>query len=142
MVEEFTEFSDIGRKLGTLHVNYENAKVFDFGVALDKELYKVPIRKIRYSKSKGKSDYSKLILNEKYVLEGIPLEVQDYKISGRSALDWVIDRYEIKEDSASGIIQDPNKWSSNEPYILNLIGKVVTVSIETVKLINQLPDFE
>ena len=142
MVEEFTEFSDIGRKLGSLHVNYENAEIFDFGAALDKELAKVPVRKIRYSKSKGKSDYSKLILNEKYVLEGIPVEVQDYKISGRSALDWVIDRYEVKEDSASGIIQDPNKWSSNEPYIMNLIGKVVTVSIESVKLINQLPDFD
>jgi predicted helicase len=72
-------------------------------------------------------------------LGGIPPEVFDYRLGNRSALDWVIDQYPIKTDKRSGIISDPNRPDDPE-YIIRLVGQVVRVSMETVKIVNALPE--
>lgn len=80
--------------------------------------------------------------NEKFL---IPLEAYDYVINGKSAIEWVMDRYQVKVDKDSGIKNDPNDWGlehNNPRYILNLILSLITVSLETVKIINNLPKLE
>lgn len=75
------------------------------------------------------------------ILHGIPPQVFDYKLGNRSALDWIIDQYRVKTDKRSGITNDPNNLE-DETYILRLIKQVVTVSLETVQLVNNLPPLE
>ena len=77
-------------------------------------------------------------VNESLTLAGIPAEVQEYKLGNRSALDWVIDQYQIKTDKRSGITHDPNR-EDDEEYIVRLIGQVVQVSLETVRIVKSLP---
>ena len=76
--------------------------------------------------------------NDFLTLEGIPAEVFEYRLGNRSALEWVVDQYRVKIDKRSGIVNDPNR-DEDEEYILRLIGQVITVSLETVDIVNRLP---
>ncbi len=82
-------------------------------------------------------DKSSLIVNSSLTLEGIPPEALRYRLGNRSALEWIVDQYQVKTDARSGLVSDPNR-SDDEEYIVRLIGKVVTVSLETVKLVGGL----
>ena len=86
-------------------------------------------------------DKTGLIYNNFLILEGIPPEVFAYKLGNRSALDWVIDQYKVSTDPRSGITNDPNR-PGDEQYIVRLLGQVITVSLETLKIIAGLPDPE
>lgn len=92
---------------------------------------------------KGKAkDHSVIVYNSRITVSGIPEEAHRYLIGSRSGLEWLIDRYWVKTDKSSGIVNDPNDWSrevGNPRYILDLIGKVVTVSVETVRIVESLP---
>src|SRR2546421_11317032 len=78
-----------------------------------------------------------VIVNESLTLSGIPQECFQYRLGNRSALEWVIDQYQISEDKRSGIVSDPNQLDDEE-YIVRLVGKVITVSVETVRLVTEL----
>ena len=91
------------------------------------------VEKMRLSKDK-----KSLTVNDSLTLAGIPPEVFDYRLGNRSALDWIIDQYRVKEDSRSGIVSDPNN-SDDPEYIVRLVGQVVRVSVETVKIVAALP---
>lgn len=80
----------------------------------------------------------KLKYNDFLMLEGIPPEVFEYRLGNRSALEWVVDQYRVKVDKRSGIQNDPNRDEDPE-YILRLIGQIITVSLETVDIVNGLP---
>lgn len=82
-------------------------------------------------------DKRSLIYNDFLTLSGIPPEVFEYRLGNRSALDWIIDQYQVSTDKRSGITNDPNRPDDPE-YIIRLIGEVITVSIETVKLMRSL----
>jgi len=84
-------------------------------------------------------DKQTLVYNDFLTLTGIPKETYDYRLGNRSALEWVIDQYQVSTDKRSGITNDPNRDEDKE-YILRLIGQVITVSLETVKIVNALPD--
>ncbi len=84
-------------------------------------------------------DRKSLTVNDSLTLAGIPPEVFDYRLGNRSALDWIIDQYRVKEDQRSGIVSDPNNPDDPE-YIVRLVGQVVRVSVETVKLVAALPE--
>ena len=86
-------------------------------------------------------DKTALIYNDFLTLSGIPEKAFDYRLGTRSALEWVIDQYRVKTDKRSGIINDPNR-ADDPQYIVKLIGKVITVSLETVDIINTLPALE
>ncbi|MGA8895547.1 MAG: type ISP restriction/modification enzyme [Planktothrix agardhii] len=88
---------------------------------------------------KYEKDKTQIIYNEFLTLSGIPPEVFQYRLGNRSALDWIIDQYQIKTDKRSGIVNDPNRLD-DEQYIVRLIGQVITVSLETVKIVDSLPD--
>lgn len=92
--------------------------------------------------NKKVDDKTRLRYNDYLTLEGIPLEAHDYVLGTRSGIDWIIDRYYVKTDNASGIVNEPNQWGleQNQPrYIIDLIGRVVTVSLNTVETVKQLP---
>jgi predicted helicase len=142
MAKDFWVFSKAGKELSDLHVGYETAPIAGLqGISEASKKIK-SIQRLRYDRSSGDLDRRRLIVNDSLVVSDIPADVQEYDISGRSALDWLVDRFEIKKDSDSNILQDPNTWSHDPNYGISLIGRIAHVSIETVKIINSLPDFE
>lgn len=89
-----------------------------------------------------KNDKSVIQYNSWVTIKNIPLEAYEYVVNGRSAIEWIMERYQIKTDNASGITNDPNDWASeNEKprYILDLLLSIITVSLETMKIVNGLP---
>ena len=84
-------------------------------------------------------DKTQLKMNDSLTLAAIPPEVFDYRLGNRSALEWVIDQYRVKTDKRSGITSDPNRADDPE-YIVRLVGQVVHVSLETVKIVRGLPE--
>ena len=76
---------------------------------------------------------------ENMTLRGIPLEAYEYVVNGRSAIGWLMDRYQVRKDKASGIVNDPNDYSDDPRYIVDLVERVVTVSMETIAIVNELP---
>lgn len=84
-------------------------------------------------------DMTVLHVSENMTLRNIPLEAYDYVVNGRSAIGWLMDRYQVKKDKASGIVNDPNDYSDDPRYIVNLVERVVTVSVRTMEIVRQLP---
>ena len=130
----FHEFAEAGKKLAELHVNYESAKEFKLQRIENKEA-KLDWRVEAMKLSK---DRASLFYNDFLTLSGIPPEVFDYKLGNRSALEWVIDQYRVSRDEQGNIASDPNRLDDEE-YIMRLIGQVITVSLETQKLVQSLP---
>jgi predicted helicase len=93
---------------------------------------------MRVEKMRLGKDKTSLIYNDSLTLSGIPADTFEYCLGNRSALDWVIDQYEVSTDKRSGITNDPNREDDPE-YILRLIGQVIYVSLETVKIVAALP---
>lgn len=90
---------------------------------------------------KNVNDVTKLIYNKRVTIAGIPAEADEYMLGSRSAVAWLIDRYQVKKDKASGIVNDPNDWADevgNPRYIADLIGKVTRVAMETVRIVDGL----
>lgn len=99
---------------------------------------------MRYGKGKGKGkDLTTLHYNDRITLTGIPLEAYDYVVNGKPALDWVVERQGVKTDKDSGIVNDANDWAvetmGNPRYPLELFQRVVTVSLETMRIVRGLP---
>jgi predicted helicase len=132
---DFRGFADAGQQLADLHLNYEQQPEYSLKFI---ENDQVPLD-WRVEKMKLNKDKTQIIYNEFLTLSGIPPEVFQYRLGNRSALDLVIDQYQIKIDKRSGIVNDPNRLD-DEQYIVRLIGQVITVSLETVKIVDNLPD--
>jgi predicted helicase len=101
--------------------------------------------KMKFGKNSEGIDKTVIIYNENIVLEGIPLEAYKYIINGKSAIEWVMERYQISTDKDSGIKNDPNEYcseSEDPKYILNLLKKVISLSVQSVKIINSLPEID
>ena len=124
-----------GKRLAEIHVHYEQQPEYKL-TKTEKAGEKLDYRVKRMKLSKDKAT---LIYNQFLTLSGIPKETYDYRLGNRSALEWVIDQYEVSTDKRSGITNDPNR-DDDPQYILRLIGQVVTVSLETVKIVNALPE--
>lgn len=145
-VRDFHGFADAGRRLSDLHLGYETAAPYP-GIVEDvkgatsvtpsAELYRVT--KMKIPKVKGQPDRSTIIYNTRVTLSNIPEEAYRYQLGARSAIEWIIDRYQVKADTASGIVNDPNDWSENPRYIIDLLKRIVTVSLETMKIVDSLP---
>jgi predicted helicase len=143
---DFWTFSKAGRKLADLHVNYETVEKYSLqieggGLLLTDADYRVD--KMRYGKKGKDKDLTTLIYNNKITAKGIPLEAYEYVVNGKPALDWVVERQCVKVDKDSGIVNDANDWAietmNNSRYPLELFQRVVTVSLETMKIVKSLP---
>ncbi len=136
-VKDFRAFAEAGKKLAMLHVEYEKQKQYKLDVVESK----VGHLNYRVAKMKLSKDKKTLIYNDFFTLSGIPKEAFEYRLGNRSALEWVIDQYQVSTDKRSGITNDPNRADDPE-YIMRLISQVITVSVETVKIVKSLPKFE
>lgn len=145
--DDFWAFSNAGRELAHLHLNYETVEpykgvipVFGAGNRVD---YRV--EKMRFGKKDKETDKSIIYYNSQIRIDGIPLEAYDYVVNGKSAIEWIMERYAITINKDSQIKNDPNDWArehDDEKYIYNLLLRVITVSVETVKIVNGLPKLE
>ena len=134
--EDFQGFATAGAALADLHVNYESAPKYD--QLRQHETPGVPVN-WNVEKMKFSKDKTQLIYNDFLTLDGIPAAVYDYRLGTRSALEWVVDQYRVKVDRRSGIESDPNRV--DEPrYIVDLIKRVITVSLKTVEIVGNLPE--
>lgn len=88
------------------------------------------------------NDRSKVIYNDTLTISGIPEKAYEYVVNGRSAIEWIMDQYQVKTDKKSGITDDPNDFSDNPKYIFNLLLRIINLSIQSVDLINSLPKLE
>ena len=132
--EDFWGFANAGAALADLHVNYESAPKYEGLKFIETEGMTVDwrVEKMRLSKDKTQLKY-----NDFLTLDGIPAETYDYRLGNRSALEWVVDQYRVKTDKRSGIVNDPNR--ADEPrYIVDLIHRVITVSLKTVEIVTGL----
>ena len=133
--EDFWGFANAGTALADLHVNYESVPKYDElkyietpGMPIDWR-----VEKMRLSKDKTQLKY-----NDFLMLDGIPAEAFGYRLGTRSALEWVVDQYRVKIDKRSGIRNDPNR-ADQPQYIVDLIGRVISVSLRTVEIVDGLP---
>ena len=133
--EDFWGFATAGAALADLHVTYESAPKYDKLKHI--ETPDIPID-WRVEKMKLSKDKTQLKYNDFLTLEGIPTAVYDYRLGNRSALEWVIDQYRVKTDKRSGIVNDPNRTDQPQ-YIVDLIARVITVSLKTVEIVGGLP---
>lgn len=139
---DFWAFSKAGRDLADLHLNYETVASCPDVVVSGAEHGKFHVEKMRF---KSKGDKSTIVFNSHITVSNIPLKAYDYVVNGRSAIEWVMERYQIKTDKESGITNDPNDWAieHNQPrYILDLLLSVITVSVKSLDIINSLPKFD
>jgi len=137
MAADFWAYSKSGGKLADLHLNYEDQAPYRLKLIENSKVpFSLKVEKMRLSKDKRQLKY-----NDFLTLDGIPERVFEYKLGNRCALDWVIDQYRVKVDKRSGIVNDPNR-PDDKKYILELVKKVITVSLETLKVIEALPSWK
>ena len=160
LVVDAQPFIDAGRELAELHLNYETVDPYPLagledlfagdGDAHSYERYQV--EKMRYGKPTAeqqkaglRQDKSSLVYNAQITLTGVPEEAHRYTIGSKSALDWLVERYAVTMNKDSGIRNDPNDWSrevGNPRYILDLVARIVAVSVDTVRIVEALPALE
>lgn len=144
---DFWGFSKAGRELAKLHLNYESVEMYPAKVegapGRDSD-YRV--EKMKHGKKGKDKDLTTIIFNSKITITGIPLEAYDYVVNGKSALNWVMERQCVKPDKASSIINDANDWAietmNNPRYPLELLLRVITVSLETMEIVRALPKLD
>jgi predicted helicase len=149
-VKDFWAFSNAGRKLADLHLNYETVAPFeDTKVSGDDGKF-YTVDKMRFgkktadenSKSKNVDDKSIINYNNKITISNIPAKAYEYVVNGKSAIEWIMERYQISTHKESGITNNPNDWATetdNPRYILDLLLSVINVSMQTVEIVNSLP---
>ncbi len=133
-MSDFRAFSDAGLRLAELHLNYESVEPWPL-----QGLYAegVPLS-YRVEKMKLSKDRATLVVNETLSFGEIPPEAFEYRLGNRSALEWVIDQYQVSTDKRSGIVTDPNRLDDPES-IVRLVERVIRVSVETVEIVKGLP---
>lgn len=141
--DDFMAFSQAGRKLADLHLNYETVEPYkDVSVKVT-GTPNYEVEKMRFGKLDSKTaDKSVINYNNQITISNIPLEAYEYVVNGKSAIEWIMERYQITTDTKSGIVNNPNDWSrehNDEKYIFNLLLRIITVSTETMKIVNDLP---
>ena len=142
LAPDFGAFSQAGETLAGLHLDYERAEPYE----LDWRVTRKPIsyrvdKMLPQNKRKSEAGYTVydgLKVNGSLTLEGIPERAFAYRLGNRSALDWVVDQYRVKTDKRSGIVHNPNGWSDDERYIVDLVERVVGVSLRTVDILDEL----
>jgi predicted helicase len=136
---DFWDFSKAGRKLAELHINYETVPPAESVVVKGEASKLFKVDKMRFPLKEEKSIIK---YNSKITIENIPLTAYEYVVNGKSAIEWIMERYQVKTDKDSGIKNDPNDWADevgNPRYILDLLLSVINVSVQTVEIVNGLP---
>ncbi len=155
LVEDAPPFIDAGRALSELHLGYESVTPYpleglDVEAGAGSAAYDFfRVEKMHFGKptveQKGggeRHDRTTIVYNNRITLSGIPEAAYRYMLGSRSAIEWIMDRYQVKTDKPSGIVNDPNDWSreiKDPRYIIDLLARIVTVSLETMQIVDNLP---
>ncbi len=139
--EDFDAFADAGRRLADLHLNYEHAEKcgsvkIDTDVPMEVLLSDESL--LRVTKMKLIPDERKLVYNQHVTIGDIPEDAFRYIVNGRSALGWIVNQYQYSVDKESGIVNDPNEYAGPK-YIFDLVLSIITVSVETMRIVDSLP---
>ena len=134
--EEFKKYCEAGRHLAKLHLNYESGHLCPSVVVSGCEHGNFKVDKMRFL---AKDDKRTIIFNNDITIENIPQEAYNYVINGKSAIEWIMERYAVTIDKNSKIVNDPNQWSENPRYVLDLLLRIIQMSLETLKIVNKLP---
>lgn len=145
---DFIAFAEAGRALADLHLGYESIKPWpdleiNYSAKFNSESpesYRV--EKMKYPKTGRETDRTTIIYNANITISNIPLEAHDYTVGSKSAIDWIVERYQVKTDKDSGIVNDPNDWAiehDDPTYIFDLVRRIVTVSMRTNEIVASLP---
>ena len=150
--EDFWAFSNAGRELADLHVNYEVVKPYPvnfkegdpFSMNLKPEDFRV--EKMKFGGNSKNKDRTTVIYNHKITMTDIPLEAYEYMVNGKPALEWVMERQGVRTDKDSGIVNDANLYAketvNSAAYPLDLFRRIITVSLETIKIVKSLPKLD
>ena len=139
---DFRAFAKAGRALAKLHLGYERCEEYPLEVVFDgsgepqSEHYQIGTRKMRFA-DEAKTT---LVVNDHVRLVGIPVAAHEYVVNGRTPLEWFIDRYRIAQDQESGIVNDPNDWFDDPRDLVAAFRRIVHLSVETVRIVNELPE--
>jgi predicted helicase len=152
---DFVKFMESGRKLAKIHLNYENQEKYPIKIEYSgKEISNLSqispqdlrVEKMKFAKNGKETDKSTIIYNNKITLKNIPLKGFNYIVNGKSAIEWVVDRQCVSINKDSKIENDANDFAintmQNPAYIIELLQSVITLSLETVDVVNNLPKFE
>lgn len=147
--DDFWAFSRAGRELANLHLNYETiepyrqCRIIYAPLTTKGDSINYRVEKMRFGKLDSKTaDKSVIYYNHAITIEGIPAEAYDYVVNGKSAIEWIMERYAVTTDKKSGITNDPNDWArehNDEKYIFNLLLRIINVSVQTVEIVKKLP---
>ena len=154
--KDFWAFSEAGRKLGEIHVNYDSVEPYPVTVKQGDlrlaqiqnpvQFYAVGTGKWKFGKNTEGLDFTTVTYNSNITMQGIPPEAYDYIVNGKPALEWVMERQIVKTDKASGIVNDANRYANevmgDPTYPFKLFQRVITVSLETMKIVRSLPDLD
>ncbi len=138
-VTDYWKFSKAGRELAELHINYEKVEAYPEVIVKGAESKNFKVVKMRFPK---KDQKDKIIFNSQITIENIPAKAYEYIVNGKSAIEWIMERYQITIHKDSGIKNDPNDWAEevgNPRYILDLLLSIINVSVKTVEIVNSLP---
>lgn len=142
ITDDFWAFSNAGRDLAKLHLNYEDHAPLSSVKVSGEESGNFKVAKMKF---KSKEDKSEIIYNDSIKVSNIPAEAYEYVVNGKSAIEWILDRYQVTINKDSQIKNDPNDWAEehNQPrYILDLLLSVISLSVATVKIVKSLPKLE
>lgn len=138
-VKDFWKFSNAGRKLADLHLNYEEVAPYPDVTVTGKEKGNFIVEKMRFPKKDQKDT---IYYNGDIVISNIPAKAYEYVVNGKSAIEWIMERYQVTTHKDSGITNNPNDWAAevgNPRYILDLLLSIINVSVQTVDIVNDLP---
>ena len=143
VVKDKEKYVEIGKRLMDLHLNYEKVPMYD-GISIEsKSNPSYEVKKMKFAKvKKSEKDRSTIIFNTDLTIRNIPDKAYKYIINGRSAIEWIMDQYQVKTDKKTGITDNPNNFSDDPKYIFNLLLRIINVSVQTVDLVNRLPKLE
>jgi len=138
-VRDFWKFSKAGRALAALHINYETVPAYNDVRVTGAESGFFNVEKMRFPKKDQKDTIN---YNSKITISNIPAKAYEYIVNGKSAIEWIMERYAVTTHKESGIKNDPNDWAEevgNPRYILDLLLSIINVSVQTVDIVNSLP---
>jgi predicted helicase len=145
-VKDFWAFSNAGRKLAELHLNYESVAPYPEAKISGDDGKSYKVDKMRFPTGKKARDFPDTIAyNSKIIISNIPAKAYEYVINGKSAIEWIMERYQVSTHKDSGIVNDPNEWAEevgNPRYILDLLLSIINVSVQTVDIISNLPKLD
>ncbi|KGD62556.1 hypothetical protein T9A_00847 [Alcanivorax jadensis T9] len=154
LAPDFRAFSEAGRALGQLHLNFDSVEMHPVEIKISggrsyEELTTQDFRVNNKWKFGGKAkdkDKSIVKYNSTITIAGVPVDAYDYVVNGKPALEWVMESQLVKTDTTSGIVNDANDYAIETmdypAYPLELFRRVITVSLETMKIIRNLPELD